>query len=169
MENKLTQIYYGQGKGKTTAAVGIGIRAIGNEKKVIMIQFMKADSSGECKVLKSLEPYFKVFHFERKRDINWQLTGEEILELQSETMNALKFASKVMDTGECDVLILDEILNSVEWGVISEEQVCEVIDNKSSDVELILTGRKLPLSVAEKADYISRVEDIKRPNNEIIK
>ncbi len=168
MENKLTQIYYGQGKGKTTAAVGIGIRAIGNEQKVIMIQFMKADGSGECKVLKNLEPYFKVFHFERKRELNWQLTGEEMAELQSETLNALKFASKVMDTGECDVLILDEILNSVEWGVISEEQICELIESKSSDVELILTGRKLPLSIADKADYIIKVDDIKKPNSELI-
>ncbi len=161
MENGLIEVYYGNGKGKTTAAVGIGIRAVGDKRKVIMIQFMKTDLLGECKVLKELEPYFKVFQFQKKRGLIWNLTAEEMQELKNETMNALKFASKVMDTGECDLLILDEILNSVEFGVISEEELCELLENKSSDVEIIITGRKLPLCIAEKADYISHIDDIK--------
>ncbi len=163
MENGLVQVYYGNGKGKTTAAVGLGIRALGNEYKVIMIQFLKSDLSGECRILKDLEPYFKVFHFEKKRDFTWELSEEEKQELRSETSNALKFASKVLDTGECDVLILDEILNSLEVGVTTEEDICHLIDNKSDDVELILTGRKLPISIAEKAHYISRIDDVKHP------
>ena len=163
MENGLVEVYYGSGKGKTTAAIGLGIRAIGNNYKVIMIQFLKNDMTGECKILKDLEPYFKVFHFEKKRGFTWQLTDEEKNELRSETLNALKFASKVMDTGECDVLILDEILNSVDVGVITEEEVFEIIKNKSDDVELVLTGRTLPLKIAERADYISHVDDIRHP------
>ena len=66
MENGLVQVYYGTGKGKTTAAVGLGVRAIGNDYKVIMIQFLKNDMTGECRILKDLEPYFKVFNFEAK-------------------------------------------------------------------------------------------------------
>ncbi len=163
MENGLVQVYYGTGKGKTTAAIGLGVRAIGNDYKVIMIQFLKNDMTGECRILKDLEPYFKVFHFEKRRGFTWQLTPEEKQELRSETTNALKFASKVMDTGECDVLILDEVLNSVEAGIISEEELYELICNKSDDVELVLTGRKLPICIAEKADYISHIDDIKHP------
>ena len=163
MENGLVQVYYGTGKGKTTAAIGLGVRAIGNDYKVIMIQFLKSDMTGECRVLKDLEPYFKVFHFEKRRGFTWQLTPEEKQELRSETTNALKFASKVMDTGECDVLILDEVLNSVEAGIISEDELYELICNKSDDVELVLTGRKLPIRIAEKADYISHIDDIKHP------
>lgn len=163
MENGLVQVYYGKGKGKTTAAIGLGIRAIGNDYKVIMIQFLKHDTTGECKTIKALEPGFKVFHFEKRRGFTWQLNDEEKQELKSETSNALKFASKVMDTGQCDVLILDEILNSLELGFVSEEEVCELIDNKSDDVELVLTGQSLPESIKQRADYISYIEDIKHP------
>ena len=163
MENGLVQVYYGKGKGKTTAAIGLGIRALGNDYKVIMIQFLKHDTTGECRMIKALEPNFKIFHFEKKRGFTWQLNEEEKQELKSETSNALKFASKVMDTGQCDVLILDEILNSLELGFISEEEVCNLIDSKSDDVELVLTGRSLPESIAKRADYISCIENIKHP------
>ncbi|MEE1071799.1 MAG: cob(I)yrinic acid a,c-diamide adenosyltransferase [Cellulosilyticum sp.] len=163
MENGLVQVYCGKGKGKTTAAIGLGIRALGNGYKVIMIQFLKHDTTSECKMIKALEPEFKIFHFEKKRGFTWQLNDEEKQEIKSETSNALKFASKVMDTGQCDVLILDEILNSLELGFVSEEEVITLIENKSDDVELVLTGRTLPESIANKADYISRIESIKHP------
>ena len=163
MENGLVQVYCGKGKGKTTAAIGLGIGALGNGYKVIMIQFLKHDTTSECKMIKALEPDFKIFHFEKKRGFTWQLNDEEKQEIKSETSNALKFASKVMDTGQCDVLILDEILNSLELGFVSEEEVITLIENKSDDVELVLTGRTLPESIANKADYISRIESIKHP------
>lgn len=163
MEKGLVQVYYGKGKGKTTAAIGLGIRAIGNDYKVIMIQFLKHDTTGECRMLKELEPDFKIFHFEKRRGFTWQLSEEEKKELRSETSNALKFASKVMDTGQCDVLILDELLNSLELGFVTGEEVCTLIDNKSEDVELVLTGRSLPDCIAERADYISHIEEVKHP------
>lgn len=163
MENGLIQVYYGPGKGKTTAAIGLGVRAVGNKYKVIMIQFLKNANTSECKILKDLEPYFKVFNFEKERGFTWQLTEEEKVEVRSETLNALKFASKVMDTGECDVLILDEILNSVDLGFVKEEELREIINNKPDEVELVLTGRALPPSIAEKADYISHIDAIKHP------
>lgn len=163
MENGLVQVYYGKGKGKTTAAIGLGIRAIGNGYKVIMIQFLKNDDAGECKILKELEPQFKVFHFEKKRGSTWQLDEEEKEELKSETSLAMKFASKVMDTGECDVLILDEILNSLDLGLASEDEVYDLVAHKPDEVELVLTGRVLPPHIAEKVDYISYIDDIKHP------
>ena len=163
MENGLVQVYYGNGKGKTTAAIGLGIRAIGHDYKVIMIQFLKNDSTGECQMLQKLEPAFKNFHFEKKRGFTWQLNEDEKNELRSETSNALKFASKVMDTAQCDVLILDELLNSLSLGFVTEEEVCALIDNKPEDVELVLTGRDLPESIAKRADYISHIEAIKHP------
>lgn len=163
MEKGLVEVYYGTGKGKTTAAVGLGIRALGNNYKVIMVQFLKNNDTSECKMLKNLEPQFKVFNFEKKRGFTWELTEEEKAEITSETQNALKFASKVMDTGECDVLILDEILNTVGLGLIGEEALCEVIDNKPEEVELVLTGRTLTDEIAKRADYISNIEAIKHP------
>lgn len=163
MEKGLVEVYYGTGKGKTTAAIGLGIRALGNNYKVIMVQFLKNDDTSECKMLKNLEPQFKVFNFEKKRGFTWELTEEEKAEITSETQNALKFASKVMDTGECDVLILDEILNTVGLGLIGEDALCELIDNKPEEVELVLTGRTLSEEIAKRADYISNIEAIKHP------
>ncbi len=163
MENGLVQVYCGNGKGKTTAAIGLGIRAVGNDYKVIMIQFLKHDTTGECRMIKGLEPDFKIFHFEKKRGFTWELNEDEKQELRSETSNALKFASKVMDTGQCDILILDEILNSLDLGFVTEEEVCELIDGKSEDVELILTGRSLPDCIAQRAEYISRIVEVKHP------
>lgn len=163
MENGLVEVYCGDGKGKTTAAIGLGIRALGNNFKVIMIQFLKNDDTSECKMLKQLEPYFKVFHFEKKRGFTWELTDEEKQELKSEIKNALKFAAKVMDTGECDILILDELLNAVSLGFIEEGEVCELIKNKPNEVEMVLTGRELPKKIEELADYISCIEAKRHP------
>ncbi|PHV70893.1 cob(I)yrinic acid a,c-diamide adenosyltransferase [Sporanaerobium hydrogeniformans] len=163
MENGLIEVYYGDGKGKTTAAIGLGMRAIGNQYKVIMIQFLKNDDTCECKVLKGLEPYFKVFHFEKKRGFTWELTDDEKEELKGECQIALKFASKVMDTGECDVLILDEILNAVQLGIIPEKQLYDLMDNKPEEIELVLTGRQINEEIARRSDYISCIDAIKHP------
>lgn len=163
MEKGLVQIYCGNGKGKTTAAIGLGIRAIGNKLKVIMIQFLKNDGTGECKALKALEPQFKVFHFEKKRGFTWTLTEEEKIELKNEIKMAMKFAKKVMDTGECDILILDEVLGAVAGEFIKIEELCELIDSKPEYVELVLTGRDVPEEVKIRASYISQIEAVRHP------
>ncbi len=166
MDKGLVHIYCGDGKGKTTAAVGLGMRAIGNDYKVIMIQFLKCGDSGECKIIREIEPRFNVFNFEKKRGFTWELNDEEKAELKSEIGNALMFATKVMNTRQCDLLILDEVLNALSLGFITEEQMCEIIDNKPDEIELVLTGRDAPESIKERADYISKIELIKHPYEE---
>ncbi|MGL4363370.1 MAG: cob(I)yrinic acid a,c-diamide adenosyltransferase [Cellulosilyticaceae bacterium] len=166
MKQGLVQIYCGEGKGKTTAAIGQGIRAIGNNMKVIMIQFLKDSTSSECKVLKTLEPKFKVFHFEKKRGFTWELNEEEKKELQEEINMALKFAKKVMDTGECDILILDELLGAVQTGFVEEKTLEELLINKPETMELIITGRVFPEHLKKYADYISVINADKHPMNE---
>lgn len=163
MDKGFVQVYCGKGKGKTTAAIGLGIRAIGRDLKVIMIQFLKHADTGECKTLKLLEPKFKVFHFEKPRGFTWTLTPEERQEQKAEIKNAINFARKVLDTGECDVLILDEILGAIQAGFVEEEEICDIIQNKPDGIELILTGRVLPDKIAEYADYISEIEAIRHP------
>ncbi|MGL4345211.1 MAG: cob(I)yrinic acid a,c-diamide adenosyltransferase [Cellulosilyticaceae bacterium] len=165
MEKGLVQVYCGQGKGKTTAAIGLGIRALGNGLKVIMIQFLKHGNTGECHLIKTLEPQFKVFHFEKNRGFTWTLTEEEKNELKIEIQTALKFAKKVMDTGECDILILDEILGAISSGLVESEQICKLIEECSEEIELVLTGRDVPEDIAAKADYISRIDPVKHPIN----
>lgn len=163
MKNGLIQVYCGEGKGKTTATIGLGIRALGNNMKVIMIQFLKNDNTGECKLLKQLEPGFKVFHFEKHRAFTWELKEEEKKELKEEITMAIKFARKVMDTGECDILILDEILATVQLDYVRVETIIELIECKPDAMELVLTGRELPSEIAARADYISKIEPVKHP------
>ncbi|MEF9959866.1 MAG: cob(I)yrinic acid a,c-diamide adenosyltransferase [Niameybacter sp.] len=163
MKQGLTQIYCGPGKGKTTAVIGLGIRALGNNLKVIMIQFLKNDNTGECKLLKTLEPGFKIFHFEKERGFTWTLTEEEKGELVQEIHMALKFAKKVMDTGECDILILDEILGVLQLGFADVEEITQLIDEKPEFMELVLTGRNLPDEIKERADYVSCIDAVKHP------
>lgn len=166
MDKGFVQVYCGNGKGKTTAAIGLGIRAIGRDLKVIMIQFLKHDDTGECKVLKSLEPKFKVFHFEKPRGFTWTLSEDEKNEKKAEIKNAINFAKKVLDTGECDILILDEILGAIQTGFVDDEEICQIIDGRLKGVELVLTGRDLPKSIAERCDYISQIDAIKHPMEE---
>ncbi len=166
MQKGLVQVYCGNGKGKTTAAVGLGIRAIGNHLKVIMIQFLKNDTSGECQILKQMEPNFKVFHFEKSRGFTWELTEEEKNELRQEIAIALKFAKKVMDTMECDILILDEVLGAVQENFISEETLLELVEMKPDAMELVLTGRICPEVLKPHVDYISCIEAEKHPMDE---
>ncbi|OOO00327.1 MAG: cob(I)yrinic acid a,c-diamide adenosyltransferase [Epulopiscium sp. Nele67-Bin004] len=163
MNTGLIQVYCGDGKGKSTAAIGLGIRAIGSGLKVIMIQFLKQDTTGEVKMLKTLEPNFKVFHFEKQHGFVWTLSDEEKAELKKEICMAMKFAKKVMDTGECDVLILDEILGAVETGLVTEAELLDLVENKNEHVELVLTGRKLPDEIKDIADYVSKIEGVKHP------
>ncbi|OOB77299.1 MAG: cob(I)yrinic acid a,c-diamide adenosyltransferase [Epulopiscium sp. Nele67-Bin002] len=163
MKQGLVEVYCGTGKGKSTAAIGLGIRAIGHGFKVIMIQFLKNDATGEVKLLKSLEPQFKVFHFEKERGFVWTLNDDEIEDLRNEINMAIKFARKVVDTGECDILILDEILGVIENDLIKDTDILELIQNKPEQMELVLTGRKVPETIKNVADYVSEIVDIKHP------
>jgi cob(I)alamin adenosyltransferase len=162
----LIQVYCGEGKGKTTAAIGQGIRAIGQSMKVIMIQFLKSSSTGELQTLKKLEPDFKVFRFEKPRDFFWNLTEEEKKELRTEIINGLNFAKKVLDTRECDILILDEILAVIENNLVAEKEICDLLDHKPEGIEIILTGRKLTQGIKERANYISEIQEERHPMNQ---
>jgi cob(I)alamin adenosyltransferase len=163
MKQGCVQIYYGTGKGKTTAAVGQGLRAAGRGLKVFMVQFMKTPDSGEVKAIQRLEPDFKVFHFEKERGFFWTLNEEEQKELRQDILNALQFVKKVLSAHQCDVLILDEILATLEVGLITRAQLVEILEERPEEMELILTGRMLPGEIANYADYITEMQQIRHP------
>ncbi|MBM6860412.1 cob(I)yrinic acid a,c-diamide adenosyltransferase, partial [Clostridium saudiense] len=96
LEKGLVQVYTGNGKGKTTASIGLGIRAYGNGLKVIMIQFLKSGVTGELEVLNNLGENFKVYRFEKEKDFTWNLTEEQKEELQKEISEGFNFAKKVV-------------------------------------------------------------------------
>lgn len=151
-------VYYGNGRGKTTAAIGYAIKAASQGKAVFVIQFLKGRNDEEISFIRRLEPEIKFFQFE-KSDVNFEeLTEEEKNEECMNLKNGFNFAKKVLLTGECNVLILDEFLGLLDNQVISQEEIKVLMENKSENTEIIFTGRVMNDSVLEFADEVYHIE-----------
>ena len=148
-------VYFGNGKGKSSSAIGHAICAAGMGESVAIIQFLKGRLPDNLNYLKNLEPEIKIFRFEKMNKYYEDLLDEEKKEEINNILNGVHFAKKVLSIGECDLLILDEILGLVDLGIIDVQEVLRLINAKSDDMELILTGRHLPEELKEAADYIS--------------
>lgn len=155
------QVYTGNGKGKTTAAVGLAVRAAGNGLRVFMVQFLKSSHTGELESAKKLEPNFQIFRFEKKRGFFWTLNDEQKAELKVEIQEAFRFCSEALGENRCDVLIMDEIMGALSNNLVSKEQLLELLDRKPENVEIILTGRNVPQEIIDKADLVTEMKDIK--------
>lgn len=134
------QVYYGAGRGKSPAALGRAIRAAAEGKTVFIIQFLKGKSDEEMEFLKRLEPEIKFFRFEKSEEYFSKLSEEEQLEEVKNIKNGINFAKKVLTTGECDLVILDEVLGLVDHGLIDAEELKTLIGAKLDDTDLIMTG-----------------------------
>jgi cob(I)alamin adenosyltransferase len=155
------QIYTGNGKGKTTAAIGLGVRAAGNKYKVYMIQFLKSSKTGELQSVEALKPYFEVFRFQKPRGFFWTLKEEEKKELKEEIQKAYNFALQVFEENQCDILILDEIMGAISNDLVTAAQIIELMEKKPQNMELIMTGRNVPEEIIKKADLVTEMKDIK--------
>ncbi|MDH5267441.1 MAG: cob(I)yrinic acid a,c-diamide adenosyltransferase [Candidatus Bathyarchaeota archaeon] len=161
LEKGLTQVYTGNGKGKTSAALGLALRAIGWGLKAHMIQFIKGGNfkHGELQIIKQL-PDFETRAFGRGRYIKEQPPLEEDVKLAKE---ALRFARKIVNTGDYDIVILDEINVALHLKLIKTDEVIELIENKPRHVELILTGRYAPSEIIDAADLVTEMREVKHP------
>lgn len=160
MKENLIQVICGPGKGKTASALGRGVTALLKGKTVIMVQFLKGSMETEgMEIVKRLEPEFKLFRFEKSPIFFDQLSEEEKDEARINIRNGLNFAKKVLVTGECDILILDEILGILDEGIISLEELKALIfQARQSEAELIMTGTVYPQELDEYADEITKVQ-----------
>ena len=157
MEKGLVKIYFGEGKGKSTSSMGRALVCAGEEKEVFVIQFLKGKMTGSLDYLKRLEPEIKVFRFEREEAFYEDLSDEEKQEEKVNILNGYNFAKKVLSIGECDVLILDEILASCNYGMVRETSVVEFLKNRPEKLEVVLTGRNPSETFLELADYVSEI------------
>lgn len=162
------QVYYGTGRGKTTAALGLGIRCAGNGKQVIMVQFLRRKHSDTLNFLKKLEPELQIFRFESCTDGYDHLSEEKRKEQLANIKMALSYTKKVMDTSQCDLLILDGIFGLVDYDIISVEELKELILKKDESMDLILTGRSLPDEIREMADAIYLISTEKEENEALL-
>ena len=150
MKRGNVEVICGEGLGKPSLALGKGLSALMEHKRVIMIQFLKGCSpKDEQEILERLEPDFKVFRFEEEK-------AEELINIR----NGFNFARKVAATGECDVLILDEVLGIIDQNIITLEDVEKLLEAKEEDLNLVMTGKVFPEKLKPYVDAISRIEYI---------
>jgi cob(I)alamin adenosyltransferase len=163
----LIHLYIGSGKGKTTAAVGLCVRAVGREKAVLFTQFLKGAESGETAALEKLGVTVirSGIHFGwlSKMDESVKSScGEMQRELLRETAAVLEKKTEAL-------VVLDEVLDALNAGMIEGETLCDFIDHRGADTELVMTGRNPPLWLIEKADYVSDIQKVKHPFDRGIK
>ena len=159
MKNGTVQVICGSGKGKTSMALGLAISALAEHKRVIMIQFLKGSLEPErMDVLMRLEPDLKVFRFEKSQAFFEHLSEEEKKEEERNIHNGLNFAKKVMATGECDVLILDEILGIVDCGIMTAEDLVQNLKAREKEMSVILTGLVFPSGLENDVDAITTIQ-----------
>lgn len=162
LEQGLVQVYTGNGKGKTSAAFGLALRAIGRGLKVYVVQFIKGGFDyGELYMVDKL-PNLKLKAFGRGEFVTEKPPRKKDVELAQE---ALDLAEQVVKSGEYNIVILDEINVALNLKLINLNEVLELIKNKPKHVELILTGRYAPTEIIEAADLVTEMKEIKHPFN----
>lgn len=163
IRNGLTVVYTGDGKGKTTAALGTVIRAVGYGLRVFMLQFVKGSwHYGELDGAKLLAPYLTI---EPMGKGFYKILDDKLPE--AEHREAARLAANraltLLHSGEYDLVILDEINVAVMTGLLPVQKVLEIIDAKPANVHLILTGRGAPPEVIDRADLVTEMKEIKHP------
>lgn len=157
MEKGSIQIYYGAGRGKTDAALGNALMAASENKSVIVIQFLKGKTKDQMEYMQRLEPEIKFFCFEKSEEYYEDLSDEKKAEEELNMKNGLNFAKKVLVTGECNLLILDEILGVIDEGIVSPEELKTVLDSRMEDTSIIMTGRCLDAALHDMADEVYNI------------
>ncbi len=161
MEHGRIYAVYGSGNGKTSVALGKAVKAASIGKRVIMIQFLKGKAELSLDFLKRLEPEMKLFRFEKKDMPYDQLSQQEKEEECRNIHNSMNFSRKVLQTGECELLVLDEILGLLDNGILTAEEFQQLCRMVPPEMELILTGRKMPEGLLEYVDEAVEVRTCK--------
>lgn len=155
----MVHIYTGEGKGKTTAAVGLCARAVGHGKRAAFYEFLKGAKTGEAKSLAALGVDFYC-PVEREK-FTWTMTEAEREECRARQADTLARAAEHM--AEYDLVVLDEVLCAVNAGMLPLEKVLRAVREKAPETELVLTGRGAPEELIVMADYVSVIEARKHP------
>ena len=160
MEKGSVYIYSGDGRGKSPAALGRAVQTAVAGGRVVLIQFLKGKGLRDSEFLRRLEPEIKLFRFE-KSDENYEELSEERKQEEIDNIkNGIGFAKKVLTTGECDLLILDEVLGLVEKKILRAEDLKNLLDGRG-ETDVILTGINLSDEVCVLADEVSKIETVK--------
>jgi len=163
MELGLIHIYCGDGKGKTTAAMGLGMRAVGRNKKVILTQFLKDNETGELNSIEKLGVNFEIFKGISVKKFFKFMSPEEQMVTRKEHEERFREVTKKAIDENVDLLILDEIIAATNLKLVSLNEVIEFLKNKPKGLEVVLTGRNPDKRLVEFADYVSEIKAVKHP------
>jgi len=166
LERGFIHLYFGEGKGKTTSAIGLSIRALGAGLKVAFLQFFKPGNSSEVKILKNFYPHllYAFFHsgsFVRGKNIN-----EELVKKIHE---GYAFFKEILFQKNYDLIVLDEVLFALNWNIIDLDEFLEVLKNKPLEIEIVITGREAPKPLIEVAHLVTEMKMIKHYFKEGVK
>lgn len=157
MSEGVVQIYYGEGRGKSTAAIGNAFQAATEGKSAIIIQFLKGKSEDRQAFYERLEPEIKYFNFAKAEIPFEELDEAKRMEETMNLKNGFNYGKKVVATGECDVIVLDELLGLIDQKVVSKDDIRDMLQSKPEDVTVICTGRILSDDLRELADEIYNI------------
>lgn len=160
MGKGMIYIYTGDGRGKSPAALGRAVQAAAEGKSVVIIQFLKGKGLSDSEFIRRLEPEIKLFHFEKSDENYAELSEEKKREEIRNIRNGINFARKVLTTGECELLILDEVLGLIEKDIITVDDLKALIECHG-ETDVILTGISLKDEICVLADEVSRIETVK--------
>jgi cob(I)alamin adenosyltransferase len=169
IDKGLIIIYYGNGKGKTTAALGVALRAIGYNHNVCMIQFIKGEwDYGELYSSNKLKPNFELI-VTGKGFIGIIDDDHPIEEHVQSSKNALKIAREKISSNKYNTIILDEINYALKLNLITENEVIDLLDSKPAELNIIMTGNYLSDKILEIADLVTEMKEVKHPYKKGIK
>lgn len=160
----LVHIYCGDGKGKTTASMGLAVRCSAYGEKVVVAQFLKSGTSGEIEVIKKLDN-IEYIGGKPTNKFTFQMNCDEKAQTKQSVQEIFDIATQTAING-ARMLVLDEIMASISCGFIDEMQVIDFINNKPEQLEVVMTGRNPPESLINIADYVTEMRKIKHPYEE---
>ncbi len=158
----LIHIYCGDGKGKTTAAVGLAVRCAGRGNKVLLVQFLKSRDSGELYSLAKL-PDIEVMRGKESKKFTFQMNEEEKHALLIEHNKMFEQVLAKIENGGYSLLILDEVIGALNAKVFEMPKLIEFLRHKPENLEVVLTGRNPAPELVEIADYVSEMRKVKHP------
>ncbi len=156
-DTRYVHVYTGQGKGKTTACLGLVLRALGAGWRVLFAQFLKNDEYSEIKALKRFVPQVEVRQFGSGRFVRGRPTEEDIRLAE----RGLHDVEQDMISSRFDMIVLDEINVAIHFGLVSLQRVLSFLEKRPKDMELVLTGRWAPNELIEQADLVTEMKEVK--------
>lgn len=162
MERGLLHIYCGDGKGKTTAAIGLAVRAAGCNRKILFARFLKTENSGELRILDQISE-IKVIHLPKNFGFYKNLNEEERIEMRGMYQDVWNLIREEIQTGEYKMLVMDEFMAAYRYELVNKSEALEFLKGRPLDLEVVLTGRDPEMELLDIADYVSEIQKVKHP------